>query len=95
MRAAVLHAYGEPPVPGERPAPDAGDDRVLVDVTAAPIASLDLICASGTSYLGAPSLPYVPGVQGVGRIGRDEPLGPHEGPVNRQGENRKGYNVVT
>ena len=68
MRAAVLHAYGEPPVPGERPAPDAGDDRVLVDVTAAPIASLDLICASGTSYLGAPSLPYVPGVQGVGRI---------------------------
>jgi NADPH:quinone reductase-like Zn-dependent oxidoreductase len=39
-----------------------------VDVTAAPIASLDLICASGTSYLGAPSLPYVPGVQGVGRM---------------------------
>src|SRR5260221_10187403 len=28
-------------------------------------------------------------------IGRNEPLGPHEGPVNRQGENCKGYNVVT
>jgi NADPH:quinone reductase-like Zn-dependent oxidoreductase len=71
VRAAVLHAYGEPPVPGERPAPAAGDDRVLVDVTAAPIASLDLICASGTSYLGAPPLPYVPGVQGVGRLAAD------------------------
>jgi len=68
VRAAVLHAYGEPPVPGERPAPDAGDDRVLVDVTAAPVVPLDLLCASGTSYLGAPALPYVPGVQGVGRV---------------------------
>jgi NADPH:quinone reductase-like Zn-dependent oxidoreductase len=72
VRAAVLHAYGEPPAPGDRPAPPADQverqDRVLVEVTAAPVVPLDLLCASGTSYLGAPALPYVPGVQGVGRV---------------------------
>ncbi len=42
------------------------DGQVLVRITAAPIVPLDLLCASGTSYFGAPALPYVPGVQGVG-----------------------------
>lgn len=41
---------------------------MLVAVTAAPIVPLDLLCASGTSYFGPPPLPYVPGVQGVGRV---------------------------
>jgi NADPH:quinone reductase-like Zn-dependent oxidoreductase len=68
VRAAVLYAYGEPPSPGDRPPPHADEGRVLVDVIAAPVVPLDLLCASGTSYLGAPALPYVPGVQGVGRV---------------------------
>jgi NADPH:quinone reductase-like Zn-dependent oxidoreductase len=29
---------------------------------------LDLLCASGTSYFGAPRLPYIPGVQGIGIV---------------------------
>ena len=33
-----------------------------------PIVPLDLLCATGTSYFGAPPLPYVPGVQGVGVV---------------------------
>jgi NADPH:quinone reductase-like Zn-dependent oxidoreductase len=37
-------------------------------VTAAPVVPLDLLCASGTSYFGAPAVPYVPGVQGVGVV---------------------------
>ncbi|HEY4625903.1 MAG TPA: zinc-binding alcohol dehydrogenase family protein, partial [Blastococcus sp.] len=37
-------------------------------MTAAPIAPLDLLCASGTSYFGRPATPYVPGVQGVGLV---------------------------
>jgi len=37
-------------------------------MTAAPVVPLDLLCASGTSYFGPPELPYVPGVQGVGRV---------------------------
>ena len=66
MRAAVLTAHGEPPSYAEHPDPTAGDGEVLVRMTAAPIAMLDLLCASGTSYFGQPALPYIPGVQGVG-----------------------------
>ena len=46
----------------------------LVQVTAAPIVPLDLLCASGTSYFGQQPLPYVPGVQGVGIILRSPEL---------------------
>jgi len=66
MRAALLHACGSPPAVGERPLPTPGDDEILVRVTAASITPLDVLCASGTSYFGAPATPYVPGVQGVG-----------------------------
>lgn len=68
MRAAVLTAHGRPPTPTEHPDPVPAADRALVAVTAAPIVPLDLLCATGTSYFGAPPLPYVPGVQGVGRV---------------------------
>ena len=37
-------------------------------MTAAAIVPLDLLCASGTSYFGAPACPYVPGTQGVGVV---------------------------
>ena len=68
MRAAVLSVPGEPPAYGEHPDPVAGPGETLVRVTAAPIVPLDLLCASGTSYFGAPAVPYVPGVQGVGVV---------------------------
>lgn len=68
MRAAVVTAHGMAPAPGEHPDPEPGAGQVLLEVTAAPIVPLDLLCASGTSYFGAPPLPYVPGVQGVGRV---------------------------
>ncbi|MGA5301136.1 quinone oxidoreductase family protein [Nucisporomicrobium flavum] len=66
MRAALLHECGSPPAVGERPLPTPADDEILVRVTAASITPLDLLCATGTSYFGAPVTPYVPGVQGVG-----------------------------
>jgi NADPH:quinone reductase-like Zn-dependent oxidoreductase len=68
MRAAVLRRHGAPPEPGPHPAPRREPGQALVRVTAAPISPLDLLCASGTSYLGAPALPYVPGTQGVGVV---------------------------
>ena len=68
MRAAELRTCGEPPVVADRDAPGARDGRVLVDVVAAPITPLDLLCATGRSYFGVPATPYVPGVQGVGRV---------------------------
>jgi NADPH:quinone reductase-like Zn-dependent oxidoreductase len=68
MRAAVLTAHGRPPAVAEHPDPTATAGQAVVAVTAAPVVPLDLLCASGTSYFGAPALPYVPGVQGVGRV---------------------------
>jgi NADPH:quinone reductase-like Zn-dependent oxidoreductase len=46
----------------------ATGEVVVVRMTAAPVVPLDQLCASGTSYFGAPALPYVPGVQGVGIV---------------------------
>jgi NADPH:quinone reductase-like Zn-dependent oxidoreductase len=67
--ALSLHTPGEPPrLVGWDP-PASGPGEVLVEVTAAPITPLDLLCASGTSYFGLPVTPYVPGVQGVGTVG--------------------------
>jgi NADPH:quinone reductase len=64
--ALSLHSPGEPPKLVEWTPPTPGPGEVLVEVTAAPITPLDLLCASGTSYFGVPATPYVPGVQGVG-----------------------------
>lgn len=69
MRAARITTHGEPPVVAEIPPPEPGEGEVLVEVRAAPITPLDLLCATGTSYFGRPATPYVPGVQGVGVTG--------------------------
>jgi NADPH:quinone reductase-like Zn-dependent oxidoreductase len=69
MRAAQIVEPGRLPVLAERDPPAAAEGYVLVDVLAAPITPLDLLCATGTSYFGKPATPYVPGVQGVGRTG--------------------------
>ncbi|MFG1945909.1 zinc-binding alcohol dehydrogenase family protein [Nonomuraea sp. NPDC048826] len=69
MRAVQIHACGEPPVVAGRPVPAPGPGEALVEVIAAPITPLDLLCATGTSYFGTPPTPYVPGVQGVGTAG--------------------------
>jgi NADPH:quinone reductase-like Zn-dependent oxidoreductase len=45
-----------------------------VDVHAAPITPLDVLCATGRSYFGCPPLPYVPGVQGVGIVRQSDSL---------------------
>ncbi|MGH3423262.1 MAG: quinone oxidoreductase family protein [Nocardioidaceae bacterium] len=68
MRAGILTRHGAPPELAGHPDPAAGNGRSLVTTTAAPITPLDLLCATGTSYFGAPALPYVPGVQGVGVV---------------------------
>ena len=67
MRAAVITLPGVAPAPTDHPDPVDAPGRTVVRVEAAPIAPLDLLAASGTSYFGVPATPYVPGVQGVGR----------------------------
>lgn len=73
-RAAVLTICGQAPVVEERPAPVPADGEVTIAVSAAPITPLDLLCASGLSYFGTPVTPYVPGVQGVGRLTDGSPV---------------------
>jgi NADPH:quinone reductase-like Zn-dependent oxidoreductase len=68
VRAAVLSTHGQPPSAAEHPDPRPGRGQAVVRVSAAPVVPLDLLCASGTSYFGPPPVPYVPGVQGVGRV---------------------------
>ena len=68
MPAAVINEHAVPPEHISWPIPQRGSGQALVRVTAAPISPLDLLCASGTSYFGAPKLPYIPGVQGIGVV---------------------------
>lgn len=76
MRAALVTTPGEPPQPSDHADPSLARGQALVEVTAAPITPLDLLCASGTSYFGVPATPYVPGVQGVGVV-RESVAVPH------------------
>src|SRR6266516_4279126 len=68
MPAAVIRNHAAPPEYLQWPIPRRGHGQALVRVTAAPISPLDLLCASGRSYFGAPRLPYIPGVQGIGIV---------------------------
>ncbi|MEV4657025.1 zinc-binding alcohol dehydrogenase family protein [Micromonospora sp. NPDC049301] len=74
IRAALLTACGTPPTIVERPAPVPADGELAITVEAVPITPLDVLCATGTSYFGTPATPYVPGVQGVGRLADGSPV---------------------
>lgn len=76
MSAAVISKHATPPKFLPWPIPLRGKGQALVRVMAAPISPLDLLCASGTSYFGAPSLPYIPGTQGVGIVIEADALAP-------------------
>jgi NADPH:quinone reductase-like Zn-dependent oxidoreductase len=68
MRAAVITGHGQAPEFRSHPVPSRGPGQALIRISAAPVNPLDLLCASGTSYFGAPALPYAPGTQGVGIV---------------------------
>jgi NADPH:quinone reductase-like Zn-dependent oxidoreductase len=66
--AVVVETPGEPPAVRRREPPSPRSGELAIRVSAAPIAPLDLLCATGRSYFGVPATPYVPGVQGVGTV---------------------------
>ena len=70
MNAAVVRSFDAPPIyttfDDPVPNPDAGE--VLVDVTAAALHRIVKSLANGTHYGSAGVLPFVPGVDGVGRL---------------------------
>ena len=78
MQAAVLRKHATPPEYLQWSIPERRKGQALVRVLAAPISPLDLLCASGTSYFGAPKLPYIPGTQGVGIVMEANTLTPGE-----------------
>src|SRR4051812_34590566 len=67
MRAAVLQAYGEEPVPAMFEDPEPGSGQLAVDVLAAGLDPIDLRTASGALADRRPPLPSVVGSEGIGR----------------------------
>ena len=76
MPAAVIRSHAASPEYLLWPLPYRTRGQALVRIMAAPISPLDLLCASGTSYFGAPQLPYIPGTQGVGVVMEADRLTP-------------------
>jgi NADPH:quinone reductase-like Zn-dependent oxidoreductase len=66
MKAAVLRTLGQPPAYAEFAEPVPNPDEVRVHVRAAGLHPLVKAIASGKHYTGAPELPFVVGVDGVG-----------------------------
>ena len=75
MRAAVVQEVGSPPRAWEWEAPARGAGQALVEVAAAPLNPVEIRVASG-SFARPPEPPYVPGVEGAGRVVESDRLAP-------------------
>lgn len=67
MRAAVVHAFGQPLTIEEVPRPTPGHGQVLVQIEASGVCHTDLHARDG-DWPVTPTLPFIPGHEGVGRI---------------------------
>ncbi|MDQ1034472.1 propanol-preferring alcohol dehydrogenase [Streptomyces sp. V3I8] len=67
MKAAVVRAFGEPLVIEERPDPEPGPGQVRVRVEASGLCHTDIHAAHG-DWPVRPTLPFVPGHEGVGLV---------------------------
>lgn len=67
MKAAVVHAFGQPLQIEEVPIPEVPPGRVLVKVVASGVCHTDLHAADG-DWPVKPSLPFIPGHEGVGFV---------------------------
>lgn len=74
MKALTISRLGAKPRLSTRPAPVPDSGETLVDVVAAPLNPADLRVADGGFFAGHPPLPYVPGVEVVGRVRQSEHL---------------------
>lgn len=67
MRAAVVHEFGAPLELEDRPVPTPGPGQVLVKVETSGLCHTDIHAAHG-DWPVKPSLPFVPGHEGVGLV---------------------------
>ncbi len=68
MNAAVIESFEAPPRYATFPDPTPGDGEVMVTVTAAGLHQIVRALAKGFHYGSTGQLPFVPGVDGVGRL---------------------------
>jgi NADPH:quinone reductase-like Zn-dependent oxidoreductase len=68
MNAAVVEAFDRPPRYAEFADPVPSGEELLVEVTAAALHQIVRALAAGTHYGSTGQLPFVPGVDGVGRL---------------------------
>ncbi|GGG73764.1 quinone oxidoreductase family protein [Edaphobacter dinghuensis] len=68
MKAAVVNSFDRVPEYGEFDEPAAQAGEVLVKVSAAGLSQLVRGQAAGRHYSSSPVLPFIPGVDGVGRL---------------------------
>jgi alcohol dehydrogenase, propanol-preferring len=67
MKAAVVHAFGQPLKIEEVPVPEVPPGQVLVKIAASGVCHTDLHAAEG-DWPVKPALPFIPGHEGVGHI---------------------------
>lgn len=67
MRAAVVHAFSEPLAIEELPIPEPGPGEIVVRLAATGVCHTDLHAARG-DWAVKPTLPLVPGHEGVGHV---------------------------
>src|SRR5436309_1877843 len=67
MKAAVVHAFGEPLRIEEVPIPTPGRGQILVKIAASGVCHTDLHAADG-DWPVKPRLPFIPGHEGVGFV---------------------------
>ncbi|NZA27836.1 alcohol dehydrogenase AdhP [Luteimonas sp. SJ-92] len=67
MKAAVVHAFGQPLRIEQVPVPEPGPGEVLVKMLASGVCHTDLHAADG-DWPVRPSLPFTPGHEGVGTV---------------------------
>jgi NADPH:quinone reductase len=75
MRAVVVEEVGSPPRAGEWERPERGQGEALVQVAAAPLNPIEIRVASG-GFARRPEPPYVPGLEGAGRVVESDRLAP-------------------
>jgi NADPH:quinone reductase-like Zn-dependent oxidoreductase len=68
MKAAIVLEAGSTPVYGEFKEPVPGLGEVLINVTAAALNNVVRSRASGKHYSSSGDLPFVVGIDGVGRL---------------------------
>jgi alcohol dehydrogenase, propanol-preferring len=67
MRAAVVHEFGQPLAIEEVSVPTAGPGQILVKIAASGVCHTDLHAADG-DWPVKPTLPFIPGHEGVGHV---------------------------